>query len=348
MLAFCSDLSLVACDGRPGCGNALATTIDGLHKTEMLYRPASWQAVEAAEPAFRAGMAGPMVGAGADGFDETGSDFPAGKRLPGCHMSLRVDAAMPTSSQRFPPRLLPLGDSAWTVEFGERIDPSIHARVMGLGAALEKVRTVDPLFAQVLDIVPTFRSLTVHYDPLPGRGMALREALRQLAEGSGEATLAGRRWCLPACFDDDFAPDLPVLAERGGLSRTAVMQALLDCEFRVYMIGFMPGFPYLGDLPEALRAPRRRTPRQAVPAGSIAVAGQLCGVYPWASPGGWHLLGRTPVPLFVAGDVEPSLLAAGDSLRWRAVSRSAYEEVAADLRHGRRTRRDFEQARETV
>lgn len=239
------------------------------------------------------------------------------------------------------PRLLPLGDGAWTVEFGDRIDPAVHGRVMGFFESLQAARENSPALAGIIDIVPTFRSLTVHYDPLLGSGAALGEALRQLAGQARGSVVQGRCWSLPACFDDDFAPDLAAVAERHGLSRAAALELFCASEFRVYMIGFMPGFPYMGGLPAQLQTPRLASPRQKVPARSIAVAGEMGAVYPWESPGGWNLLGRTPVSLFVAGEAQPSLLASGDIVRWQPVDRATYDAIAADLHSGRRRRLDF-------
>ena len=235
------------------------------------------------------------------------------------------------------PRLLPFGDTAWTVEFGARIDPALHGRVLGLLEALERSRK-DEAFAGIVDLMPTFRSLTVCYDPLACDGERLGEALLRLAETAGAVQREGRLWRLPVCFDDEFAPDLEELAQTKKLAREAVIEILLGTSFRVYMIAFMPGFPYMGGLPPALEMPRLKSPRKAVPARSLAVAGSMCAVYPWESPGGWRLLGRTPVPLFSADDEEPSLLASGDRVNWRAVCREEFTELEAAAQAGRLSR----------
>ena len=237
-----------------------------------------------------------------------------------------------------PVRLLPLGDSAWTFEFGERIDPALHARVLGLAVALEKALKIEGTtdFSGVIDVVPTFRSLTVYYNPLLSDGERLGEALIRLAETAGTAKAEGRQWRIPVCFDDDFAPDLNDLAQAKGMSREAVIALMCESTFQVYMIGFMPGFPYMGGLPEVLEMPRLASPRKAVPARSLAVAGSMCAVYPWESPGGWRLLGRTPVPMFSAAETDsPSLLASGDRVRWQAVERPLFLEMEAEALTGR-------------
>ncbi len=249
-----------------------------------------------------------------------------------------------------PASLLPLGDAAWTVEFGDSIDAAVHARVLGFAAALERVRSVASpatgdeagLWAAIVDVVPTFRSLTVHYDPLRCNGGALGAALLALAETSGSTTRVGRQWTIPVCFDADFAPDLDDLAKAKALSPEAIIALLCQATFQVYMIGFMPGFPYMGGLPAGLEMPRLSSPRKAVPARSLAIAGAMCAVYPWQSPGGWRLLGRTPVPMFSAAEAEsPALLASGDRVRWQAIDRAAYGAIKAAVAAGTFARRSL-------
>lgn len=239
------------------------------------------------------------------------------------------------------PRLLALGDGAWTVEFGDAIDPALNARVMALADAVRRAGD-DAALAGVVDVVPTFRSLTVHFDPLAADADALGARLLALAHDAAGTVHRGRRWRLPVCFDAEFAPDLPALAQQRGLAVDEVLQRLTAATFRVYMIGFMPGFPYLGGLPPELATPRLAVPRKRVPARSMAVAGTMCCVYPWDSPGGWNLLGRTPLPLFDAahGD-EPAWLAAGDELCWTAVDRATHDRLRADADAGRLRRADF-------
>jgi len=239
------------------------------------------------------------------------------------------------------PTLLPLGDSAWTVEFGETIDPALHARVTGLNAAIDTACARGER-AGIVDRVPTFRSLTVHYDPFATDGEALGRKLLSLAESAGSAKSEGRHWQLPVCFDTDLAPDLERLASAKNLDSGAIIEMLTSTTFRVYMIGFMPGFPYMGGLPPELAMPRLASPRKAVPARSLAVTGEMCAVYPWESPGGWNLLGRTPVALFDAADeAAPALLESGDQVRWQPVSRAEYEHLEQELAGGRLSRSSF-------
>jgi KipI family sensor histidine kinase inhibitor len=183
--------------------------------------------------------------------------------------------------------------------------------------------------------VPTFRSLTVHYNPLAANAAALGERLLVLAQGTGHGIRQGRLWHLPVCFDADWAPDLARVAETKGLTANAVIQRLLDASFRVYMLGFQPGFPYMGGVPPELHMPRLPVPRQKVPAQSVAVAGEMCAIYPWESPGGWNLIGRTPVVLFDLRHADrPAMLATGDEVRWYAVDRQTHDALATEIARG--------------
>jgi KipI family sensor histidine kinase inhibitor len=178
--------------------------------------------------------------------------------------------------------------------------------------------------------MPTFRSLTVFFDPLVTGRAALIDAMRPLFDAAEHAApVAGRRWCLPVCYEGEAAPDLAETARAAGIGPDEVIALHSGTEFRVYMLGFLPGFPFMGDLPEVLRLPRRTEPRLRVPAGSVAIAGGQTAIYPWESPGGWHLLGRCPVRLFDVRRASPSLLAAGDRVRFAPVSTAEYRRLAA-------------------
>lgn len=229
------------------------------------------------------------------------------------------------------PKLLALGDAAWTVEFGEAIAPDVHARVMALAAAVEAFGE-----AAILDLVPTFRSLTVHFDPLAIDSTELARRLVAAAAAAAGSEVQGRRWRLPACFGGECGPDLAAVAGEAGINEEAAVELLAAAELRVYMIGFMPGFPYMGGLPDILHRPRLATPRLKVPARSVAIAGAMAAVYPWESPGGWRLLGRTPLRLFDAGHAaRPALLAPGDTVRLLPVGKEEYGRLEAEAAAGR-------------
>lgn len=234
-------------------------------------------------------------------------------------------------------KLLDAGDAAFTVEFGDAIDPRLLAAVNALDAALA-ARRADGGFGGLIETVPTFRSLTLLYDPLLTSRAALEQELAPLLDAAEHAEAApGRHWRLPVCYEGDAAPDLAEVATAAGMTTEEVVALHSGAEYVVYMLGFLPGFPFMGDLPEALRLPRRSEPRVRVPAGSVAIATGLTAIYPWESPGGWHLLGRCPVPLFDAGRAAPALLASGDRVRFEPVGAAECERVAAALRAGELT-----------
>lgn len=233
------------------------------------------------------------------------------------------------------PRLLPLGDGAVIVQFGDEVDAATHARVLGFVQALAAARAVGRL-PGVGEWVPAFASVTVIGDDATETDAAARDAeLLAIARQVVPAQASGRRWCLPACFDAELAPDLAELAAARGLAAAEVVDLVVATPLRVYMLGFMPGFPYMGDLPAVLDSPRRASPRARVPERSIAVAGRMAAVYPWASPGGWHLIGRTPARLFDPAAPEPALLQAGDRVRWQPVDRAAFAALEHDVAAGR-------------
>ncbi|MCX7176728.1 MAG: allophanate hydrolase subunit 1 [Proteobacteria bacterium] len=222
------------------------------------------------------------------------------------------------------PRLLPLGDAAWTVEFGASIDMTLHARVMGLAGALEELRSSPDLLG-VSEWVPSFRSLTVHFDPLLTDADALGATLFRLSGGEVRTLGKGRRWLIPVCFGGDAGPDLDDMATTVGLSAAEVIACIAATVFRVYLLGFMPGFPYMGGLTPELSLPRLATPRKVVPERSLAVTGTMCAIYPWESPGGWRLLGRTPVRLFDPGaQASPALFGPGDEAMWLPIDADTF------------------------
>jgi KipI family sensor histidine kinase inhibitor len=232
------------------------------------------------------------------------------------------------------PRLLDAGDAAVTIEFGDVISRELVARVAALECAVDAARARGEL-PGVVETVPTFRSLTLLYDPLQTRREQLDPALRALLQQPAAVqTAAPRRWRLPVCYGEDFGADLAEVASATGLSIEAVVQLHSGTEFGVYMLGFMPGFAFMGELPAALSVPRRLEPRLRVPAGSVAITGSLSAIYPWESPGGWSLIGRCPVPLFDAAAATPALLAPGDTVCFEPVSAEHHAELQARVRAG--------------
>ncbi|HEX6939715.1 MAG TPA: 5-oxoprolinase subunit PxpB [Longimicrobiales bacterium] len=234
--------------------------------------------------------------------------------------------------------VFPLGDSAIVVRVGTSIDEATHRRVRALCARLD-AHPVPGMIAYV----PAFASVTVHYAPArvgspPGaQGTAdatpyarVAAALERLLEGlDATEPPAGRVVDIPVVYGGSYGPDLDAVAVHAGMSPDEVVDAHVSGDYRVYMIGFAPGFPYLAGLPERLAAPRRPTPRTAVPAGSVGIAGRQTGIYPIESPGGWQIIGRTPARLFSPDRDPPTLLRVGDRVRFHAIAPDAWERAAA-------------------
>lgn len=231
-------------------------------------------------------------------------------------------------------RILPLGDAALVIHYGKRIDPLVNARVL---AGAERLRAAA--WPGILDIVPAYATLTVCYDPGEWLADELRERLVPLLRAQGshdpQLSVAARAPVeIPVCYEREFAPDLDAVCAHTGLDAAEVVRRHHAAQYRVYFIGFMPGFPYLGGLDAALAVPRRATPRLEVPAGSVAIGGGQTGIYPLATPGGWHLIGRTPLRLFDATRADPCLLRPGDRLRFVPVARDEYHRLHDDVARG--------------
>jgi len=238
------------------------------------------------------------------------------------------------------PRILALGDGAMTLEFGDRIDAEVNARVMAARNAVAGLQLDG-----ISGVVPTYRSLTVHFDPLRLDRDNLIERLLEIARAPAQQAsevVATTRWLIPVHFGGEFGPDLAQVAQLTERGEAEIIATLCSLELRVFLIGFLPGFPYLGELPEWLRLPRLTSPRAAVPANSVAIAGAQSAIYPWQSPGGWHLLGRTPVRLFDIGDAaRPALLAPGDTLRFTSVDRDEFDRLSSAVNAGKMVRKDW-------
>jgi KipI family sensor histidine kinase inhibitor len=225
------------------------------------------------------------------------------------------------------PRLLALGDGALTLEFGDRIDLALNAQVIAARDALAAMK-----LAGISDVVPTWRSLTVHFDPLHLDRQQLGKHLLECAQAQTQKSALATRWLIPVVFGGESGPDLEEVARTIGRSADEIIDAVCATELRVFLIGFLPGFPYLGELPRWLQLPRLATPRAAVPPNSLAIAGAQAAIYPWQSPGGWHLLGRTPLRLFDAAvTTRPALLAPGDTVRFTPIDRDEFERLAVAI-----------------
>lgn len=220
-------------------------------------------------------------------------------------------------------RILTAGDSALTVEFGNEISEEINGRVQALDDAIQKAGIPG-----VVETVPTYRSLLVCYDPCIVRQKALARAIARLADGLGSSSApAGRIVEIPVCYGGEFGEDLPDVAAHAGLSEEEVVKIHSSRDYLIYMLGFLPGFAYLGGLDARIATPRLSTPRVKIPAGSVAIGGEQTGIYPIASPGGWRLIGGTPVRPYDPAREDPILYRAGDRIRFVPVSREEYQHI---------------------
>src|SRR5438132_11147224 len=226
-------------------------------------------------------------------------------------------------------RFLSAGDRALVIEFGECIDRALSDEVLRLDARLR-----SKALAGVVETVPTFRSLMVHYDPLVTTRAALERLIVSLLDRGPGMRRAATLWHVPVCYDGEFAPDLPEVARLTGLSAGEVATLHSGSRYHVYMLGFLPGFPYMGDLPARLALPRRADPRVRLPAGSISIATTLTAIYPYESPGGWHLIGTTPIRLFDCERAPPALFAPGDKVRFEPIDATAFASIKKIVESG--------------
>jgi inhibitor of KinA len=203
-------------------------------------------------------------------------------------------------------RIQPLGDTALLAELSTRLDTAINTHAIALATALKKRRDVR-------QAVAGYASVTVHFDPDLATHESLGAAIKRLAAKHPPMAEPGRLHRIPVIYD---GPDLIEAAERLGLAREKVIELHSRPIYRVFLVGFVPGWAYLGPLPEELALPRRQVPRTLVPAGSVAIAGRQSGIYPLPTPGGWHLIGRTNVKLFLPDSDPPCLFRAGDRVKF--------------------------------
>lgn len=219
-----------------------------------------------------------------------------------------------------PPRILPSGDAALTVEFGSAIDTNINRRVLSLDRAVAR-ETVSG----VLETVPTYRSLLVHYDPVVLGFDAMSEKLLELAQLPVEAAGAARCWRIPVVYGGDFGIDLDDVARAHQITTDEVIARHTKNDYLVAMIGFTPGFAYLSGLDPSIATPRRENPRTETPAGTISIGGAQACVQCLAAPSGWHLLGRTPVRTFHPKREPVFLFEPGDQLKFYAIGANEFD-----------------------
>jgi inhibitor of KinA len=229
----------------------------------------------------------------------------------------------PTAAPR--PSIFPAGDRAVCVELGDAITVEINTRVRALELLIQQKAV-----AGVVEMVPTFCSLLVCYDPLATGYQALVETLEALSLQAADMALPpSRNVELPCCYDPELGLDLDAAARRLGLSVDEVVRLHAEPTYHLYFIGFTPGLPYMTGMPERLQLPRLVTPRTKVPAGSVGIGGIQCCIYSVESPGGYWILGRTPLRLYDPEGPQPILLQAGDRVHFRAIDRAEFDAIAA-------------------
>ncbi len=221
-------------------------------------------------------------------------------------------------------RVAAAGDSALLVEFAARIDPAINAAAIALARQIER-----RCGAAVRDAVVGYRSVTLYFDPLATDPAWLEAEAREAAAALDHAPAPESALVeIPVCYGGEWGPDLPDVAAFAGCTEGEVIERHAAVTYRVYLLGFLPGFPYMAEVDPRIAAPRRGTPRTAVPAGSVGIAGGQTGIYPSVTPGGWNIVGRTPVRPFDPDRREPFLFRPGDRVRFRPIASGEIEPQA--------------------
>lgn len=231
--------------------------------------------------------------------------------------------------QKFEINIKPLGDSALIVQLGEGIDPEIHERVKYTSKLLS-----DNPFDGFIEIVPAYNNLTVYYDPYivhstqKGTLTAFKKVCNYLMplvqHFEIDKTERPRKISIPVCYGGEFGPDIENVAEYHNMTTEEVIRIHAGSECLVYMLGFAPGFPFMGGMDTRIATPRKETPRLSIPPGSIGIAGKQTGIYPFETPGGWQIIGRTPLNLFLPNMSPPTLLQAGDIIHFIPISPREY------------------------
>ncbi|NBI11204.1 5-oxoprolinase subunit PxpB [Colidextribacter sp. OB.20] len=230
-------------------------------------------------------------------------------------------------------RYLLVGDSAVTVEFSREILPETSQKIRALKEQIASAR-----ISGVLETVPAYCSLLVHYDPTVIQYGQLVEQLKKLQTGIvGKAFPPSVVMELPVCYDERFGPDLEYVARYHGITREEVISLHSSQDYLVYMLGFIAGFPYLGGMDERLATPRLETPRLCIEGGSVGIAGKQTGIYPVSSPGGWRLIGRTPLKLYDPTQEKIALLDAGCYIHFRPVELEEYRAIQRQVEENRYT-----------
>ena len=221
------------------------------------------------------------------------------------------------------PRLVLCGDSTLVLELDEVIDPAVNARVIAIAGLARRAG-----WTGVQDVVPTFRTVAVAFDPLRADVTSIAADLKRFAAIARPDIFERPPTVVPVCYGGEFGPDLETLAARAGCPAEEVIERHRTPIYRVYMVGFVPGFAYMGIVDPVISAPRHAKPRLRVPAGSVGIAGRQTGIYPMETPAGWQIIGRTPLRPFDTSREPPFLFHAGDSVRFVPIDRAEFDRAA--------------------
>lgn len=224
----------------------------------------------------------------------------------------------------------PSGDKALVMEFGNAIDPSINAKIRNVLNAIKKADLTS-----IEEIIPTYRSLLIIYNPLLKRYKEMVEELKKLEGSIGEeASGIVKIFEIPTTYGGEYGPDIEFVAQHNNLTIEEVIDIHTSTNYLIYMLGFTPGFTYLGGLDKRIETPRLENPRTKIPAGSTGIAGKQTGIYPIESPGGWQLIGRTPVKLYDPFNDPPVILSAGDYVRFVRIDEEEFLKIKNEVEKG--------------
>lgn len=227
-------------------------------------------------------------------------------------------------------KYLPCGDCGITVHFGNEINEEINSLATRFASAAERADIPG-----AVEYIPAFCSVTVIYDPLKTSSKELIKQLKKAQKNSGgENNLKPVLYKIPVCYDDEFAPDMESVEKITGLAKEEIIAIHTGRDYPIYMLGFLPGFAYLGNMDKRIAAPRLETPRVKIPRGSVGIGGNQTGIYPSDSPGGWRLIGKTPVRVYDERKESPILYRAGDRIRFIRITKEEFFSVDKECENG--------------
>ncbi len=226
-----------------------------------------------------------------------------------------------------------VGDRAITVEFDNEISEKVNRQVDQL-----KKSVTENKLQGILALIPTYRALLIQYDPQVITFKSLNDRISALMDKINYTSVSSSKvYVIPVCYGDEFGPDIETVSKVNQLSQDEVIDIHSNADYRIYMLGFTPGFPYLGGMDKRIETPRLEKPRTKIYAGSVGIAGGQTGIYPIDSPGGWQIIGRTPLALFDKNKEQPFLLEAGAYIRFKPIDRGTYDAIEKKVASGNYT-----------